>query len=240
VQELATVAAPTSPAAEAYRTVAVNLRFAGEEPRPKTILFTSGTSSDGKTAAIANVAVAAAQANARVVLVDGDLHRPSLHQIFGVANTQGLSTLRGAGALETVVHDTDIEGLKLVTSGPMLPNPSEVLSSSVVAEFIARLRSDADLVLVDAAPVTAAVDTSLLAQHSTASSWSSTGGGRGGRTRSVRRSNWSGSTLEFSACSYTMPAWTPRARRRRPTTNEGRCPRRRLRKSALSADPNHE
>jgi len=163
VQELATVAAPTSPAAEAYRTVAVNLRFAGEEPRPKTILFTSGSSSDGKTAAIANVAVAAAQANARVVLVDGDLHRPSLHQIFGVANTQGLSTLRGAGALETVVHDTDIDGLKLVTSGPVLPNPSEVLSSSVVAEFIARLRSDADLVLVDAAPVTAAADTSLLA-----------------------------------------------------------------------------
>ncbi len=163
VQELATVAAPSSPAAEAYRTVAVNLRYGGIEPRPKTILFTSGSSNDGKTAAIANVAVAAAQANSQVVLVDGDLRNPTLHEVFGIANNQGLATLRSADQIEAVVHDTEIEGLKLVTSGPAQANPSEILSSAGVTQFIERLRADADLVLIDAAPVTAAADASLLA-----------------------------------------------------------------------------
>ena len=163
LHDLATVVAPTSPPAEAYRTVAVNLRFGGSEPRPKTVLFTSGSSNDGKTAAAANVAVAAAQANSRVVLVDADLHNPTLHDVFGVANNQGLASLRSTTQLEMVVHDTEIEGLKLVTSGPAQANPSEVLSSPSVAQFLERLRSDADLVLVNAAPVTAAADASLLA-----------------------------------------------------------------------------
>ena len=163
LQQLPTVAEPTGAAAEAYRTVAVNLRYGGAEPRPKTILFTSGESNDGKTAAIANVAVAAAQASSRVVLVDGDLRNPTLHQVFGVTNDQGLSSLRSGAPLDIVVHDTAVEGLKLVTSGPPQLNPSEVLSSPAVSRLLERLRDEADLVLVDAAPVTSAADTSLLA-----------------------------------------------------------------------------
>jgi len=109
------------------------------------------------------VAVAAAQANSQVVLVDGDLRNPTLHEVFGIANNQGLATLRSADQIEAVVHDTEIEGLKLVTSGPAQANPSEILSSAGVTQFIERLRADADLVLIDAAPVTAAADASLLA-----------------------------------------------------------------------------
>lgn len=161
--QLATVAAPTSPAAEAYRTVAVNLRYGGEEPRPKTILFTSASPENDSSTAIANVAVAAAQSNAQVVLVDGDLRQPALHDLFGVSNNQGLTTLHSGSPGEIVVHETEIEGLKLVTAGPPLPNPTQVLSSPTIAQLFERLRADADLVLVDSAPVMSAADTSMLA-----------------------------------------------------------------------------
>jgi capsular exopolysaccharide synthesis family protein len=159
---LVTMTAPTSPAAEAYRTVGVNLRYGGHEPRPKTVLFTSAGPDAAATAA-ANVAVAAAQSHAQVVLIDGDLRRPTLHNVFGVSNNQGLTTLGAESPGEMVVHDTEIEGLRLVTSGPLAPNPSEVLSSPAVAQLVERLRADADLVLIGAAPVMSAADTSMLA-----------------------------------------------------------------------------
>jgi capsular exopolysaccharide synthesis family protein len=163
LHDLATIAAPTSPAAEAYRTVGVNLRYGGVEPRPKTILFTSAGRDDDRSIAITNVAVAAAQSNAQVVLVDGDLRHPTLHEVFGVANGQGLTTVRDGTPDDVVIRTTEIGGLKLVTSGPPPINPSEVLSSPTVAKFIERLRADADLVLVDAAPIMSAADTSVLA-----------------------------------------------------------------------------
>ena len=163
LQRLTTISAPTSPSAEAYRTVSVNLRYGGTEPRPKTILFTSAGPDDGTSQAAANVAVAAAQGNAQVVLIDGDLRRPTLHELFGVANNQGLTTLRNGSSTEIVVHETEIEGLKLVTSGPPPPNPGEVLSSPAVTQLIEHLRTDADLVLVNAPPVMSSADTSMLA-----------------------------------------------------------------------------
>lgn len=161
--QLETVARPMSPASEAYRTVGVNLRYGGPEPRPKTILFTSAGRDDGKSTAIANVAVAVAQGNAQVVLVDADLRHPTLHEVFGLANTQGLTTLAASSSPEILVHETEIPGLKLVTGGPPPANPTEVLSSPSVVQLIERLRADADLVLVDSAPVMSAADTSMLA-----------------------------------------------------------------------------
>ncbi len=160
---LETVVRPMSPAAEAYRTVGVNLRFGGADPRPKTILFTSAGRNDGKSTAIANVAVALAQSHVQVVLVDADLRHPTLHEVFGVANNQGLTTLAASSSPEMLVHETAVASLKLVTSGPPPPNPTEVLSSPGVAQLIERLRAGADLVLVDSAPVISAADTSLLA-----------------------------------------------------------------------------
>jgi non-specific protein-tyrosine kinase len=164
LHDLTTLAAPMSPASEAYRTVSVNLRYGGAEPRPKTILFTSADRDDrdGSTT-IANVAVAAAQSNARVVLVDANFRRATLHDIFGVPNQEGLTTLAAGSSFEIVVRDTEIEGLKLVTSGPPRPTPSEVLSSPTVTRLIERLRADADLVLLTSAPVVSAADTSMLA-----------------------------------------------------------------------------
>jgi len=163
LRQLPTVAAPTGPAAEAYRTVAVNLRYGGEEPRPKTIVFSGAGKREDTSTAIANVAVAAAQSNVQVILIDADLRHPALHQIFGASNEQGLTSLAAGLSGEMLVHETEIEGLKLVTTGPPTPNPSEVLSSATVGRLLERLRADADLVLVDAAPVLSAADTSILA-----------------------------------------------------------------------------
>jgi capsular exopolysaccharide synthesis family protein len=163
LSQLETVLRPTSPASEAYRTVGVNLRYGGVEPRPRTILFTSSSREDGKSRALANVGVAVAQGNAQVVLLDADLRHPTLHDMFGLANTQGLTTLASSPSPEVLVQETDVPGLKLVTAGPPPPNPTEVLSSSPLVQLIERLRSDADLVLVDSPPVASSADTSLLA-----------------------------------------------------------------------------
>ena len=163
VVRLVSLTDPMSPAAEAYRTVGVNLRYGGVEPRPKTVLFTSAGLNDGKTTAAANVAVAAAQSNAQVVLIDADLRHPTLHELFGIANNEGLTTLRAGTPGEKVVRETQIEGLRLITSGPPQPNPIEVLSSPSVARLIEHLRADADLVLIDSAPVMSSADTSILA-----------------------------------------------------------------------------
>jgi len=163
LRQLETVARPMSPAAEAYQTVGVNLRFGGADPRPKTILFTSAGRDDGNSIVTANVAVAIAQGNAQIVLVDANLRHPTLHEIFGVANTQGLTTLARSASPEMLIHETEIQGLKLVAGGPPPANPTEVLSSPAVTQLIEQLRADADLVLVDSAPVTSAAETSLLA-----------------------------------------------------------------------------
>src|SRR5688572_18350568 len=110
MSQLETIVRPTSPASEAYRTVGVNLRYGGPEPRPKTILFTSAQRDDGRTSAIANVGVAIAQGNAHVVLLDADLRHPTLHGVFGLANTQGLTTLASGSSAEILVQETDVPG----------------------------------------------------------------------------------------------------------------------------------
>jgi len=163
LSQLETMLRPTSPASEAYRTVAVNLRYGGPEPRAKTILFTSAGRDEGRSIAIANVGVAIAQGSAQVVLLDADLRNPTLHVVFGLANTQGLTTLASSSSPEILVQETDVPGLKLVAGGPPATNPTEVLSSPAVVHLVERLRTDADLVLVDSPPVLSAADTSLLA-----------------------------------------------------------------------------
>ena len=159
---LAPLADPRGRAAEAYRTLSVNIRFGRFEQPPRTILFTSATADDGASTTVANVAVAAAQANASVVVVDADLRRPGLHEIFGIANATGLTTLSD-GMTDTPAQSTGIERLRVVTSGPATASPAELLSSERLLHLLARLRADADLVLVTAPPVTAGADASLLA-----------------------------------------------------------------------------
>ena len=165
LNELVTVTESRSPISEAYRTLRTNLDFAGLDRALKTLVITSAGMSEGKSTTLANLAIVSAQAGRRVILVDADLRRPSLHQIFGLANDAGLTTMMmdDAALASPPLSQTKVEGLSVLTSGPLPPNPAEVMGSRRMEEIIAALAERADQVLFDTPPVVAVTDAAVLA-----------------------------------------------------------------------------
>jgi len=165
LDHLVTVADPRSPVSEAYRTLRTNLDFSSLDKPIKTMLVTSAGPEEGKSTVLANLAVTTAQASKKVILVDCDLRRPTLHNIFNLKNDVGLTTMVVDDvAMESPpLQDTGVEGLQLVSSGPLPPNPSELLGSRRMEEIIAALLERADVVLFDAPPVVAVTDAAVLA-----------------------------------------------------------------------------
>jgi non-specific protein-tyrosine kinase len=165
MDSIITLSDPTSPAAEAYRTLRVNLDFASVDEPLRTLLVTSSGPGEGKSTAVANLAVAMADGDRVIILVDADLRRPSQHELFGLSNERGLSDMfRSESAfddppLQPVPNST----LQVLTSGPLPPIPSQLLAARKMDEVIARLLERADMVLFDAPPVVAVTDASLLA-----------------------------------------------------------------------------
>ena len=156
---------PKSPTAEAYRTLRTNLQFAKVDGELKTIMFTSAGPVEGKSTTIANTAVAIAQSGKKVILVDCDLRKPVQHKIFNTKN-QGITNILVENLNVTdYIQDTSIENLRLVTSGPIPPNPSELLGSGKMNALLATLREQADMVLIDVPPVVAVTDASVLASQ---------------------------------------------------------------------------
>ncbi|MCG8352119.1 MAG: CpsD/CapB family tyrosine-protein kinase [Chloroflexales bacterium] len=161
---LITLRDPRSPAAEAYRTLRTNIQFSSLDKPINTLLVTSTSPDEGKSTTLANLAVTIAQAEQRVILVDCDLRRPSLHTLFGVPNEQGLtSVILNQGDGELPLHATSVPGLNLLTSGPLPPRPADLLGSRRMEVLIERLRSEADMVLFDTPPVIAVTDAAVLA-----------------------------------------------------------------------------
>lgn len=155
---------PRSPVAEAYRQLRTNLWFASHDRARRTIMVTSTSSDEGKTTTLANLAVTIAQTGSSVVLVDCDLRRPSLHQPFRLDNSAGLTNLFIAGVpLKSMLQDTGIPDLKLLPSGPLPPNPSELLGGSRMLEVIESLKEQAEFVLFDTPPIVAVTDAAVLA-----------------------------------------------------------------------------
>ncbi|GIW10482.1 MAG: polysaccharide biosynthesis tyrosine autokinase [Chloroflexi bacterium] len=155
---------PKSPVAEAYRQLRTNIQFASLDTPLRAILFTSAGPQEGKTTTLANLAIAIAQTGSRVIAVDCDLRRPTLHQLFGVKNGTGLTTLMVAPTLEELyLQETEVPNLLVLPTGPLPPNPSELLGSRRMAEIIARLRQEADYLLFDSPPVAAVTDAAVLA-----------------------------------------------------------------------------
>lgn len=155
---------PTSPVAEAYRSLRTSVQFLGLDRPVQAMLLTSANAGEGKTTTLSNLAVALGRAGQEVIVVDCDLRRPRLHQFFGVSNAVGFtSVLLGdtplSGALQRVGGE---ERLRILASGPLPPNPSELLSSPRAAELFAALRRHADVVLVDASPVLPVTDAAVL------------------------------------------------------------------------------
>jgi len=162
---LITISEPRSPISEAYRTLRTNLDFASLEQALKTLVVTSAGMGERKSTTLANLAAVSAQAGRQVVLVDADLRRPTLHQIFGLDNEVGLTSVMMDEALSASppLQDTAVEGLSVLTSGPLPPNPAELMGSRRMQEVIAALAEQADQVFFDTPPVVAVTDAAVLA-----------------------------------------------------------------------------
>jgi capsular exopolysaccharide synthesis family protein len=161
---LVVVSDPRSAAAEAYRTLHTNLRFILVGQSVRTILFTSAGPNEGKSTTLANLAVVTAQTGAKVLVVDCDLRKPSLHQTFSLPNERGFTSAFLEADFESLpVQRTSVEGLSVLTSGPLPPTPAELLSHEQTARIFAALAKTVDVIMVDSPPVTAVADASILA-----------------------------------------------------------------------------
>lgn len=152
-----------SPIAEAFRTLRTNIQFAQIDGELKTIMFTSAGPGEGKSTTTANTAVALAQSGKNVILVDCDLRKPVQHRIFGKKNKGVTNALVEDIPAISLLQDTEVEGLRLLTSGPIPPNPSELLGSDAMLQILHSLEAEADYVVVDAPPVVAVTDACVLA-----------------------------------------------------------------------------
>jgi capsular exopolysaccharide synthesis family protein len=150
---LVTLTAPRSPPAEAYRTLRSNINFATLDSPARNLLFTSAGSGEGKSVTVANLSVVFAQSGQSVIVVDSDLRRPILHRLFDREYTRGLtSVLVGELSIEDALQDTDVPNLRLMASGPLPPNPAELLDSERMTRFISEAGTFADLVIYDSPP----------------------------------------------------------------------------------------
>lgn len=165
IERLITSSNPKSPIAEAYRTLRTNIGFASVDKQYRTILVSSANPQDGKSTTAANLAVAMAQAGRRVIVVDCDLRKPLMHKIFQQENSRGFSNLIMQGLPVEDAAKTVMDNLDLITSGPIPPNPSEMLSSAKTRSLWAELSKIYDYVLIDSPPVLAVADASILASQ---------------------------------------------------------------------------
>ena len=155
---------PTSAAAEAYRTLRTSIQFLGLEQPMRLLEVTSPNPQEGKTTTLANLAVALARSGSTVAIVCCDLRRPRMHEFFGLGNDVGFtSVLLGKVPLAAAMQEVrDQARLSLLASGPLPPNPSELLSSKRTAEVFGSLQAEYDIVLVDAPPVLPVTDALVL------------------------------------------------------------------------------
>ena len=157
-----------APETEAYRTLRTNIQFSSVDKPIRTMLVTSSGPGEGKSTTAANLAVVMAQTGQKVILVDTDLRRPVIHKTFGVPNNVGITTTLLAGQdidLAAYLQPTEIEHLMVLTSGPIPPNPSELLGSHRMAHVIEQLSQVADLVIFDTPPVLVVTDASVLGRQ---------------------------------------------------------------------------
>ena len=161
---LVTETDPKSPAAEAYRSLRTNIQFAGLDEPHRSLVITSSTAGEGKTTTVANFGIVAAQAGSRVCVIDADLRRPSLHRMFELPNAHGLTTaLIEDQPFAKVAQSTRVANLAVLTSGPLPPNPAELVGSKRMRELIEGASADFDLLLFDTPPVISVADAVALA-----------------------------------------------------------------------------
>lgn len=163
--DLVTLASPKSTASEAYRGIRTSLLFSAADAAPRMILVTSAAPSEGKTITAANLAITMAQAGNRVLIIDCDLRRPRLHRVFNIPRDRGIANiLVGSCTINDAIVHSQIPGIDLIPSGPVPPNPSEMLGSNSMNELMKGLRDRYDLIIIDSPPVTAVTDAVILSR----------------------------------------------------------------------------
>lgn len=162
-EKLIVISKPYSPAAEAFRVLAANLRLSGADNPVRTILVTSPAAHEGKSVVAANLAIAMASAGLRVVVVDADLRLPQLHSLFGLSTEQGLGDALRHGSINGHLASTGVDGVSVLTSGTLPSNPVEAIGSVQMKQLLVELAQHADLIIIDSPPVLTLADTVLLA-----------------------------------------------------------------------------
>jgi capsular exopolysaccharide synthesis family protein len=153
--------------AEAFKSIRTNVLFSSAEDGMRTVVVTSSGPGEGKSVVSCNIAVALAQAGQRVLLIDGDMRRPRVHEIFGIAQEPGLSNVLTGGAKtsDAIRRLPTVHGLWLLASGHIPPNPAELLGSHRFRDFIGSLEAHFDWVVIDSPPVLVVTDSSIVANH---------------------------------------------------------------------------
>jgi tyrosine-protein kinase Etk/Wzc len=156
---------PKSPISEAYRTLRTNIQFKNTHKDKIVLLVTSSAPKEGKSTTVANLAITMAQLGSKTVLVDTDLRRPVIHSIFNAKKEMGVSNyLIGKAGLDDIIKDTFVENLAIVTSGPLPPNPSELLGSQQMYQFVEDLKNEYEVILFDSPPVIAVTDAAIISR----------------------------------------------------------------------------
>lgn len=155
---------PKSPISEQYRTIRTNIQYSSIDKELKAIMVTSSGPGEGKSTTAANLAAVFSQLGKKVLLVDADLRKPTVHRTFAVNNLFGFTTvLTKQATLGSTVIETEEKDLYILTSGPVPPNPAELLSSKLMEQFIEEAQEQFDYVIFDTPPLLAVSDPQILA-----------------------------------------------------------------------------
>lgn len=156
---------PKSVVSEKFRGIRSNILFSSADDEVQTLLVTSDKPSSGKSTVSANIAVTYAQAGFKTLLIDGDMRKPTQHYIFNQNNITGLSNLIiNKSTFKDAVHNTEVTNLDVITSGPIPPNPSELIGSTNMMDIFEELKQQYDFILVDTPPVNTVTDAQLFGE----------------------------------------------------------------------------
>ncbi|WP_342541574.1 CpsD/CapB family tyrosine-protein kinase [Paenisporosarcina sp. FSL H8-0542] len=165
--QLITIENSKSPISEQYRTLRTNIQYSSVDKELKSIIITSPNPGEGKSTTIANLAIVFAQQGKKVLLVDADLRKPTIHYTFNINNTKGLTNLlMKKASLGDVIQQTPVLNLFLLPSGTIPPYPAELLQSEMMSQLMDRLKASFDLILFDTPPILAVADAQILANKS--------------------------------------------------------------------------
>jgi protein-tyrosine kinase len=160
---LITLDDPKSPASEAYRVLRTNIQFMSVDKPVKIVVISSAIPEEGKSSTVSNLAVILAQGGSRTLIIDADLRKPMMHKLFNLDNRKGLTNILALHEdYQEYINRGPHNNLDILTCGAIPPNPSELLASSKMKEFLGEIRNQYDYILIDAPPIGAVADAAVL------------------------------------------------------------------------------